>query len=362
MMKQFCFIIPAYNNKVLLRNTLEALNNQKGFTTEDYEVVVAEDGSDEPVFDYIRDINKNYCLKYIYLPREKSSCRSRIRNAGAKIAEAKYLIFLDADILVREDYLAELKRCFSIDENVSVIGTRLMLPSIVPYESVLDKSVFEKCSFDRVDHNYYEDRHFLFNIVSYNPNSRIDPWMMFYSCNIVVPKQQFDKVGGFDENYKGWGMEDIDLGCSLTNEGFKIVISSKLEGLHQFHGQSDRGTIPIGKKEEYRKNIDYFLEKFPEGYGMPREILYKLLFFEIGYIPRVNTESFEKILIKFFDKEKLEHIKSVILQLCVREGLDIVVEDYVESTDLDIWIQLLDFKIAPKYYPASRLKSDLEIV
>jgi GT2 family glycosyltransferase len=361
-MKKFCFVIPTYNNKLLLKNTLEALNHQKGFGPEDYEVAVVDDGSVDCTYEYIRDINKNYALKYIYLQRDEVSCRGRARNMGRQLADAKYIIFIDSDILVREDYLFELERCFSMEEDLAVIGTRLYLSQEIPYDTVLDKSVFRKYSFDKVDCVQYEIRHLMFNHMSYNSHCGIPPWLKFFSCNAVAPKKYLDRIGGFDEKYKGWGMEDNDLGYRLSLEGLNIVINSRMEVLHQFHGKVDPSGIPIDKKNEFHKNIDYFMKKFPEAFPISRAKVYDFFEGKVSNAFGLDSDSAEKILINFNDIAKLENIKSKILQLCMRDKLEIVVEDEVEATDLDIWIQLLkNPRSIPKYYPVSkRLKESFD--
>ncbi|HEX3028860.1 MAG TPA: glycosyltransferase [Clostridia bacterium] len=359
-MKKYSFVIPAYNNKILLKNTLEALNYQKGFGREDYEAVVVDDGSESPLYEYIRDVNKNYTLKYIYLQRDELSCRSRTRNFGCKLAEGEYIIFIDSDILVREDYLLELERCYSVRKDMAVIGTRLNLNNEISYNSVADGSVFNKYRFDTVGFDQYEIRHFMFDEMSYNLYSETPPWIKFYSCNAVVPKWCFDKTGGFDEEYKGWGMEDNDLGYRLYKEGLKMIASSKMEALHQFHGTSDPFAVPVDRSNEHRRNIDYFIDKFPEAFIFPRAAVYDLFEGRGKDILRPDKPPAEKISIKFSEISKLNDIKSAILELCEKDNLEIVVEDYVEATDLDIWIQLLESpRSIPKYYPMSkRFKKD----
>lgn len=55
-----------------------------------------------------------YELKYIYLERCMDSCRSRAINYGIKMAEGEIIIFIDADIIVKKDYLVRVEKCFSI--------------------------------------------------------------------------------------------------------------------------------------------------------------------------------------------------------------------------------------------------------
>ena len=50
---KFTVVMPTYNNRELLRNTLEALNYQEGYDENDYEVVVVDDGSSVDTYSYI---------------------------------------------------------------------------------------------------------------------------------------------------------------------------------------------------------------------------------------------------------------------------------------------------------------------
>jgi GT2 family glycosyltransferase len=302
-------------------------------------------------------------LKYIYLQRDELSCRSRTRNFGCKLCEGEYIVFIDSDILVRENYLSELERCFSVRKDMAVMGARINLKSEIPYESVADQSVFDQYSFDKVKSDMYEVRHFMFRDMSYNSYCGISPWLKFFTCNVAVPKYWFDKIGGFDEKYKGWGMEDNDLGYRFLKEGIKIIVNSKLEVIHQFHENSNSLKTPADRTIEYHRNIDYFIGKFPEAFAnIPRTVVYDLFDGKEKDIPRDRENFIGKVYIKFDEVPRLEGIKTTILHLSERDNLDIVVEDFVENTDLDIWIQLLNNpRSIPKYYPTSKaLKCDFE--
>ena len=123
----YSVIIPTYNNKELLGNTLEALNHQNGFGPGSYEVLVVDDGSNDGSEAFVQDIPCSYSFRYIYLPRNADSCRSRVRNTGWKQARGRYVVFLDSDIVVAPNYLEDLDGYFRINPNLFVCGFRYML-------------------------------------------------------------------------------------------------------------------------------------------------------------------------------------------------------------------------------------------
>lgn len=352
---KFSIIIPTYNNKILLKNTLEALNSQIGYSFKDYEVIVVDDGSSDNTKDYIKGINRNYSLKYYYLERCADSCRSRTRNYGLKNASGIFISFIDSDIIVKNNYLQELDRCFSITDNIFVLGNRLLLDNVVEYEDIANGNIFKKYNFSREQYNLLEFRYFLYNISSFNANTLMCPWIQTYSCNFAAPKKWLDKIGGFDENFKAWGMEDIEIGYSLYKEGLQMIINSKLEVLHQYHGLRNDLIIEKKKIPGYEKNIDYFIEKHPEALKMTPKIAYKFLKGEVSSNKMFMEFPMKKHEIIFKDKDKLPEIKSKILQLIQIDNIKPILYDYVEDSNLDIWIQLLKDSITPIwYYPMSR--------
>lgn len=349
-MKKFSFVIPTYQNKKLLKNTLEALNRQKGYGSSDYEVVVVDDGSSDYTWRYIRGTNKNYELKYIYLPRCPQSSRSRARNRGWREAGGEIVVFIDSDIIVREDYLAELDRCCRMGGNLAVLGTRLMLDREVSLESVKDGSVFTEHAFDGRNIPSLEVRHFAFDRFSYNLSACRYPWLLAFSCNLAVPRSYIEEIAGFDENFRGWGLEDNDLAYRLCKKGIKIIVNSRLEVLHQYHGF---GSVD---EEVVEENVDYFLAKHPGVFELSRDEMYD--FFKgktkinLGLAP---DKPLPKRMIEFRDRTRLDDLKRLVLRLVKHRGVELAIYDYVEDTDLDLWIQLMGTgNSIAKYFPVSK--------
>ncbi|HEY9059755.1 MAG TPA: glycosyltransferase [Pseudobacteroides sp.] len=368
---KFSFIIPAYNNKRLLANTLLALNMQKGYGVGDYEVIVIDDGSPERLFDYIKEVPWNYQLKYIYIDRLPSSCRAGARNKGLEIAIGKVVIFIDSDMLVNENYLSEVERYFKVDENICLMSTRLYADREIQSSEIVVKTVFNKYNFKGCRVKHLENRHVVFNSSSYNANVLKTPWLFTYSCNLAVSRKNLEMVGGFDENYKGWGYEDVDLGYRLYKRGIKIVINHKMEAIHQYHGDSSVFfSWSHNKFNQIRSNEDYFYEKYREieqiiPFYYKRERFYIFQKFRLHTfvskksrsrktykLSLKNNSEFEKILKMLEEKASIKGEKSLIY-----------IYDYMENTNIDILIQLYNSSSCMiRYYPISRCGKSLSIV
>lgn len=355
-MKKYTFIIPTYQSKDMLKNSLEAINFMD-YPKESFDVIVVDDGSTDGTKDYIKGINRNYELKYIYLERCEDSCRSRARNVGISNAEGEFLIFIDADIIVRKDYLREVERYCGSDAELILVGPRIMLPHDISYEMVRSGQIFDEFTFDCSRSELHEFRCGVFNELSYNASAILYPFLYGQSCNLVAPKKWLEKVNGFDEDLKAWGLEDIEAVYKLWKEGLKFFINSKLEVLHQFHW-FEGNVVEDDKIAGVEENTRLFLLKHSNIFNIPEEQVYELfkgLAIRFWYIEKQVPEYANRIVIEFKDKNTLEEIKETIVTLSDRKGLEIIVDDYIEDTDLDVWIQLLGKRNStPKYYPVSR--------
>lgn len=357
-MFRYSIVIPVYKRKFHLKNTLEALNHLNGFDNNDYEVIVVDDNSNDDTYEYIKGIDKNYNLKYYYFQKSKESYCAPAKNYGWRKANGDIVIFIDSDIIVQQTYLNEIERYFRMDQNIMVIGTRIFLPESIPYEIVQDKSFYDKYLNTLINPDFYELRHKIFNDHSYNLSTWKYPWLEAFGCNIVIPKKWLEKIGGFDENFKNWGLEDIELAYNLFFHGLKIVVNSKLEVFHQPHSNNK----DIINPELYRRideNTRYFLEKHPNALDMPEDKVYDL-FKGFGAVDFIEQDkSRQRIVLEYKDQNKLDYFKKRIIEFSNRNGLEIIVYDYLENSDLDIWIQLLGRRNSVlKYYPVSKLSEE----
>lgn len=234
-----------------------------------------------------------------------------------------------------------------------VIGNRLMLDQDVSFSTIQTGEVFLNYCFDSQNFDRLDFRYFLYEISSYNSNAIMCPWMQVYSCNLAVPKYWLEMVGGFDENFKEWGMEDLELGYSIYKNNVKIIINSRLEVLHQYHGERSDLIIKKDKLEGYEKNIDYFISKHPEALKMERKFVHRMLKGELSVDKMLFEMPASEMRLDYMDKEKDQSFKSLLETVLTRNDSRVIISDYLEDTDLDVWIQLKN-STGVKYYPASK--------
>lgn len=354
---KYSFIIPAYNNSALLQNTLVTLNHLTPLGRNDYEVIVIDDGSDKRMDETIKAIPKAYTLQYIYVPRTEDSSRAKARNVGIGKAIGEYVVFIDADIIVQSNFLEELDRYYAYEAELMIAGKRVLLQEPIEVSACDTAQIFD-LDYLKGKGASPEFREDIFEDLSYNAASMRNPFLFCLTCNLTVPRKWVDQVGGFDEDLKKWGVEDIELAYRLYQAGLKVAFNYKNTVFHQFHGIKQGKFVKKAQEAEVDYNSAIFIAKHPGAMGLnPAEL--KQLFRSIAtcYKPleRHFTDNVNSVIIHFREAHKLEQIKEIIAQLITMPNNHILIYDYVETTDLDIWIQLqAQEKSLIKYYPVSQ--------
>ncbi len=100
---KYSFIIPVYNRPDEVDELLDSLTRQ---TIQDFEVLIVEDGSVVPC----KEVVDKYadCLSIHYYNKENSG-PGQTRNYGVERANGEYMMILDSDCIIPENYLKEVE-------------------------------------------------------------------------------------------------------------------------------------------------------------------------------------------------------------------------------------------------------------
>lgn len=218
-------IIPNYNYAKTLGKCLDALMVQ---TLDDFEVIVVDDGStDQSV-----DIAGHYPCRII---RTANCGVSAARNTGAAHARGDILFFLDSDVALFPDALANTVKQFESDASLgSVCG-------IYAKEALFNDGLVEEY---RTLQGYY-----------WRMSSEGYVTAGFFSLG-AVKKAVFDELGGFNERLTN--SEDLELGHRL-NEKYKLLLTSSVMGYHD--DEHEFGRLARKMHERARQRVPFYVQR-----------------------------------------------------------------------------------------------------
>lgn len=202
----FSLIVPVYNRAHFLEKLLKST---RGSSFQDFELIVVDDASSEN----LGSVAKKY--KTIYIRLKENSGAGAARNAGAKVAKGKILVFIDSDAILFKNALSELAKSFKDPEVKAVIGVYDKKPA--------NPSFFTHFKALR-DHSYT-----LYEKDLNQPIGGFGGWIS------AIGKELFQDLGGFDESYRGAGMEDYEFAWRLIKRT-KIISNPKVRIRHSFGG------------------------------------------------------------------------------------------------------------------------------
>lgn len=227
-------VIPAKDNQLLLNNTLASLAIQ---TIKPYEIIVCDDNSNIPLKNDV--LSKEFNLKMIRNKKNLGPAASR--NRAIRLAKGEIILCLDADMIADQNLIKEHLKYHECYKNRAVLGNREFIePSKISPEEIkrglLTKKIPSLLTKSRRTGKKYDSRNIRY-LISNNLKEDSFPWMYFSTCNLSFTKDSFDIVGGFNEQFKGWGYEDNELGFRMFKEieNFKIIPNTNAKAYHQEH-------------------------------------------------------------------------------------------------------------------------------
>lgn len=223
-------IIPTYNEEEYLPVLLESIKKQ---SFDDYEIIVADANST----DKTREIAESYGCIVV-----DGGLPAKGRNNGAKIAKGEYLLFLDSDLMLTDEYLRNVIYEFQM-ERLGIAITQML-----PMSNKVEDKLFHDFA------NY-----FMISVEKIKPHGA--------GCyGIIARKELHDACGGFDEELN-FG-EDTDYIERLAKkERFKVLRNAKIgvstrrleeEGIETLIRQYGKSTVNdfLGKRTD-AKELNY---------------------------------------------------------------------------------------------------------
>jgi len=261
-----------------------------------FEVIIGDDGSTDETRQLFGEVGG--IVRCITAPTNGGFLKNC--NLTAQHAAGAYVVFLNNDTFVLDDWLDELLAPFSRLKNVGLVGSKLLMADGTLQEAGgiiwRDGSGW---NFGRGQ----DPRGYQFNYVK-----DVD---YASGAAIALPRALWEELHGFDERYVPAYAEDTDLAFEIRARGLRTLYSPRSQVIHH-EGVSHGTDITVGYKSHQVTNQVKFVEKwrsvleaehYPNGqqvyYARDRSTSRKHMLVIDHYVPKFDRDGGSRMMYDF---------------------------------------------------------------
>ena len=277
-------VVPTYNRRRLLELTLDSLDKQN-LPRDRFEVLVVDDGSSDGTAEMVRGFEDRLDLRYFFQPDEGYRV-ARARNVGIRNARGEICVFVDTGVLLHSEALSAHMAsheaaaeplalngyvfCFNLDnEDAALIRKFVDVDDVDTTIAAMARAGAWPDLREDFYTRYTDD----FGHVP-------APWLMHWGCHCSARTEQLRSVGGYDEEFRQWGGEDLDLAYRLRRDGARFAVNRAASSIHYPHDKdhSDNAKSALHNyryiARKYRTPITRLLTEVPEiDFGTLNEVI-----------------------------------------------------------------------------------------
>ena len=220
-------VIPTFERPGDLKRCLESLSYQNQIGAPPFEIIVSDDSESN---DSIILVEKEF--PKVVLGKGKKNGPAGNRNAGVRRAKGVWIIFIDDDCIADKNFLNAYSK--AIKDN----------PKAILFEGKIYPDRPRKTWAECCPENSHGD--------------------MFWTSNLCVKKEVFNKVGGFDERFKV-AYEDIDFAYRVNSLGLQSKFVQEASVCHPWRTLKHEGNNWKPKGFEVSELLK-FIDKHPKSY------------------------------------------------------------------------------------------------
>ncbi len=268
-------VVPTRDRLPLLRYCLRSLEHQR--PSEGFDVVLVDDGSRDGTAAWLAEYHPPYALRCIRSQEPRG--RAAARNAGLAAAAGDAVLFVDGDALAPPRLVDTHRRLHAGGEPLCASGHPWLWRSVYTWRfgdftpeqrrhagegspgPLLDEQLLGSWEqFERWAGGPLAPPHTPLRVAA--PDAA--PFLWCVTRSVSVPRRLAEDVGGFCDDFRGYGLEDWEFGYRLARAGARFVAHPGAAVWHQEHPPRERHPADL------RRNYAVFLDRHPD--------------FEVGYM------------------------------------------------------------------------------
>lgn len=223
-----------YNTFDLTKNALESIfMHTEGLR---YEIILVDNASPDGSGDKLRDLFGN---KIIYLQSGGNLGTSKAFNLGLTRISGKYVLWLNTDILMKENFIKKLYDYMESDPNCGICGGNILDFNGKPAHSYC-KEFPDLKTLKKTQNIFYllfckAFRRRLFD--QYNYSDRPIEVGYITGADMMIRRELFDRVGQFDEDIFMYG-EETEFTYRVRHQTDMTVMSVPSAKIYHLEGAS----------------------------------------------------------------------------------------------------------------------------
>ncbi|TXH10799.1 MAG: glycosyltransferase [Hyphomicrobiaceae bacterium] len=218
-------VITTYQDDDRLKLTLKGFNSQ--VNCDPFEVIVVDDGGESKA----KEIVAAAGYKYVYLSPPTPDFRlAAARNLGIwqTSSYSQRLIICDCDTVPNPNFVRQHQ---DVPGWTVAAGVRKRIAIPMVQELIASQDVSEA----NLEQKFYSVDERVSNRDYINLANNSQPWMYTWGCNFSMPTPVVKFIGGFDEEFVGWGGEDEDIANRLYRLGIPFCALPECVVYHLDH-------------------------------------------------------------------------------------------------------------------------------
>ena len=227
----FSILIPTWNNIEFLKLSIRSIRTH---STVPHEIIIHVNEGTDGTLDWV----KNEGLKHTHSSANSGVCIAM--NKMAKLAESRYILYLNDDMYVLPEWDNLLK------QEIESLPDDMFYLSSTSIEAKPQSNCMIQCDFgDSID-NFEEEK-----LLSEFNKTDFHDWSGSTWPPCVVSKRLWDKVGGYSEEFSPGMYSDPDFSMKLWQVGVRHFMGLSYSRVYHF-GSKSVGRV---KKNNGRKQF-----------------------------------------------------------------------------------------------------------
>ncbi len=269
-------IIVTWNSEKYIRSCLDAILSQKKFNFIEYEIIIVDNNSQDETTKIIE-------IEYpqvVLVKNSKNLEYAKANNQGIKLAQHKYILFLNPDTKLHNNFFPPLIEYLEKNPMVGAIAPKILNLDLTIQDSVRSFPnysilLWELTGLARLFPQHKTFGRWRMKYFNYNQLSEIEQPMA--SC-LLVRRNAIVEVGDFDESFPLF-YNDVDFCFRLKQAGWKIIYFPYASVIHHRGASTKRTRAKM--IFSMHKSLYHYFEKYDKSrlWRIKKNILYPILIF-----------------------------------------------------------------------------------